>query len=166
MERLIIAALLALASAHALAVTFPNGDYCSVRGKNGQKIVCTNKNASRWWTPYIQRTTGGLNTYTLSHLSPSPDGKYLYFDVPGGAVEDSVEKLNMKTQKATNFIAGNLVCVVLGGQFKGDLVIGEHHYYLNEGSYNAMYLISPAGKTIGRVRPPQAGHCATLGEHD
>lgn len=72
----------------------------------------------------------------------------------------------MKTQKATNFIPGNLVCVVLGGQFKGDLVIGEHRYYLNEGSYNAMYLISPAGKTIGRVRPPQAGHCATLGEHD
>jgi hypothetical protein len=168
MKRLIIAALLALASAPVLAVTLPNGDYCSIRGNNHQKIYCANKRATRFWTPYVQRKTD--NGQYLSTLLPSPGGKYLYFTGPLAAVEGQVNKLSMQNNKVTALTPGNLVCVVLGGQFRSDLVVQEHKYYISLGSYNPIYLFSPAGKSLGIVSDSSQKFdprgCATLGEHE
>lgn len=168
MKRLIILALLVLSSANALAhdsASFPNGDYCTVGGNHHQKIRCTNKNASKWNTAYIQKTSGGLpGDYALGQLSPSPNGKYLYFEGPGGATMGSVYRLNMNTDKVTNFMGGDLDCVVLGGPYKGDLIIRSQSFYLGGGSYFPINLFTPAGKNEGRLLKPT--HCTTFGEYN
>jgi hypothetical protein len=91
------------------------------------------------------------NLTDFSHLSLSPDGKMLYFQTSAWATSGAIHSLDIATKKTSYVTSGEIACVVLGGEFQGDLVVQQHRYYIQGGSYDALYLYNPPGKLIGPV---------------
>ena len=105
------------------------------------------------------------NLTGFRNLTLSPDNKTLYFSTDAWATSGAVHALNIATKKVSFVAPGNLVCVVLAGQFQGDLVIGQHRYFVQGGSYNGIWLYNPSGKELGLVSLEEdvPKDCATLG---
>lgn len=165
MKRAIIAAMLALAPAVACAhnsVTIPGG-WCTISGKHSQKVECVNNLSSHFRTIYTQTRSGGLNTYSLSHLTISPGGNYLFFLAPGGATPSSghIKRVNIHSEKV-NFVAtGSLECVVREGRYSGDVVVWQRVGY---GGEDDPFLYSPNGHQIGLIEvPPKPSKCYRYG---
>jgi hypothetical protein len=91
------------------------------------------------------------NLTDFSHLSLSPDSKTLYFQTSGWATSNAIHSLDIATKKTTYITDGGIACVVLGGQYQGDLVVEQHRYFVQGGSYDDLYLYDPAGHQIGLV---------------
>jgi hypothetical protein len=91
------------------------------------------------------------NLTDFSHLFLSPDGKTLYFQTSAWATSAAIHSLDIGTKKTSFVTSGEIACVVLGGEFQGDLVVEQHRYFIQGGSYDALYLYNPAGKLIGPV---------------
>lgn len=151
----------AVASAHN-SVTFPGG-VCMISGKYSQKVECVNNSTSYYRTIYTQKRSGGLNTYSLSHLTISPGGNYVIFVAPGGATPSSanIKRVNIRSGKE-NFVAiGSLECVVREGRYSGDLVVQQRVGY---GGEDDPFLYSPNGHQIGLIEvPPKPSECYRFG---
>ena len=105
------------------------------------------------------------NLAGFSHLSLSPDGKTLYFQTPAWATSNAIHSLDIATKKTSYVTNGEIACVVLAGEYQGDLVVEQHRYFIQGGSYNALYLYNPAGQRIGLVSQDTDASkvCPTLG---
>ncbi len=91
------------------------------------------------------------NLTEFSNLALSPDGKSLYFQTAAWATSDAIHSMNLKTRKVSYVTDGELACVVLGGQYQGDLIVEQHKYFVQGGSYDNLWLYDPTGKKIGLV---------------
>ena len=87
----------------------------------------------------------------FSNLFLSPDSKTLYFQATAWATSDAIHALNIATKKVSYVTYGEISCVVLGGQYQGDLVVEQHKYFVQGGSYNDLSLYNPSGHEIGLV---------------
>jgi hypothetical protein len=87
----------------------------------------------------------------FSNLSLSPDSKTLYFQTSAWATSDAVHSLDIATKRVSYVTDGRIACVVLGGQYQGDLVVEQHRYFIQGGSHDDLYLYDAAGKQIGLV---------------
>ena len=82
-------------------------------------------------------------------LQFSPDGKTLYFITSAWVTTGALHSVNID---GTNerFIAGaNYLKVIDKGRYKGNLIIRQHRYFLAGGSYDWLWLFTPAGKELG-----------------
>jgi hypothetical protein len=63
------------------------------------------------------------------------------------------------------FTAGQIACVVLQGEYQGDLVVEQHRYFVQGGSHDDLYLYEPTGKEIGLVSQgtDRSDVCPSLG---
>lgn len=106
------------------------------------------------------------NLTDFSHLSLSPNGKTLYFQTSAWATSAAIHSLDIATKKTSFVTSGEIACVVLGGEFQGDLVVEQHRYFIQGGSYNALYLYNPTGKLIGPVSQgtDASRACPSLGD--
>jgi hypothetical protein len=91
------------------------------------------------------------NLAGFSHLSLSPNGKTLYFQTSAWATSDAIHSLDIATKKTSYVTNGQIACIVLGGEYQGDLVVEQHRYFIQGGSYDDLYLYDPAGQQIGLV---------------
>lgn len=105
------------------------------------------------------------NLSGFSHLILSPDNKTLYFQTDAWATSNAVHSLNIATKKVSFVAPGEIACVVLAGQFQGDLVLEQHRYFVQGGSYDNLWLFDPSGKELGLVSENTnvPKECATLG---
>lgn len=91
------------------------------------------------------------NLTDFSNLSLSPDRKTLYFQTDAWATSTAIHSLDIATKRTSYVTDGEMSCVVLGGEFQGDLIVEQHRYFIQGGSYDALYLYNPVGKLIGPV---------------
>jgi hypothetical protein len=91
------------------------------------------------------------NLTDFSHLFLSPDGNTLYFHTSAWATSAAIHSLDIATGKTAFVTSGGISCIVSGGEYQGDLVVEQHRYFIQGGSYDALYLFTPAGKQIGIV---------------
>lgn len=91
------------------------------------------------------------NLTGFSHLALSPDARTLYFEAEAWATSDAIHAINLATGKERFVVAGGLACVVLAGEYQGDLIVQQHRYLVQGGSYDALWLFDPAGKQLGMV---------------
>lgn len=91
------------------------------------------------------------NLEGFSKLSLSPDGKTLYFQTSAWVTSDAIHSLDIATKKVSYVTDGEIACVVLAGQYQGDLIVQQHKYFVQGGSYDDLYLYEPTGHYIGLV---------------
>jgi hypothetical protein len=87
----------------------------------------------------------------FKNLFLSPDSKTLYFQTDAWATSDAVHAIEIATKRQRFVAPGEIACVVLAGQYQGDLVIQQHRYFVQGGSYDNLWLYDPSGKEIGLV---------------
>ncbi len=135
---------------NAYAVTLPNGDYCQIFHQS--QIACSKQNSSKLFTIFVGKPNNqhpSQNFTGMSTLSASPDDSMLYFEAAAWATSGDVHFLNLKTGKVGEVSPGELQCVIQKGYYKGDLVIQQHRYYAQGGSYNPLLIYSPNGRQKG-----------------
>jgi len=91
------------------------------------------------------------NLTGFSHLFLSPDSKTLYFQTEAWVTSNAIHAMNLTTKKVSYVTSGTVHCVVLSGEHQGDLVVEQHRYFAQGGSYNALWLYDPSGKEIDLV---------------
>lgn len=168
-RKIMLSALLLCATLQASeAVTLPSGAYCSISNHN--KIICSGSGFRGFETVFTGKYSArpSQSTAEIGSLMAAPDGKTLYFQAQAWATADAIHSFDIVTRKSRFITSGNLVCVVLAGQYKDDLVINEHRYFIQGGSYNPTYLFSPVGKKVGIVansyaKIPKGKYCIMLG---
>lgn len=89
--------------------------------------------------------------YGFSNLKLSQDSKTLYFETAAWATSSAIHSLDIATKKTSYITSGALVCIVSGGEYQGGLIIQQHRYFVQGGSYDSLYLFDPKGKEIGLV---------------
>lgn len=85
---------------------------------------------------------------SISDLNLSPDNNYIYFN-SSGTTSSSVHKINLESKKDSFVVGGMIVCVVSSGEYKDDLVVSQHRYFVQGGSYDGLFVYSSDGKEIG-----------------
>lgn len=149
-------------------VTLPGGGFCFI--KHHHEIVCAKNDSSAYVTILNGQPSKHLSQ-NLSHIGglfASPDGGMLYFQAQAWATSNAIHSVAIRSGAVKFITAGQLDCVVLIGQYQGDLVITQHRYFIQGGSYNPTYLFTPSGKNIGIVarsyaQTPTKSACVTLG---
>lgn len=106
------------------------------------------------------------NLTGFSAITLSPDARTLYFDTAAYATSAAVHALDLRSGGISLVTSGELSCVVMGGEYEGDLVVQKHRYFVEGGSYDPLVLITPSGKDLGLValEPMNRRDCQAIGE--
>jgi hypothetical protein len=137
-------------------ITAPGGDisfYIEGSGTPAEKITeCLRQCQQKRIVLLAKAGDKPENNLTgFANLQLSPDASILYFESEGWATSAAIHAVDLKTGKERFFADGMIACVVRQGQYQGDLIIGQHRYFVQGGSYNPLNLYSPDGKLIGIV---------------
>ncbi|DAB36343.1 MAG TPA: hypothetical protein CFH80_05305 [Sulfurospirillum cavolei] len=82
----------------------------------------------------------------------SSDGQIVYFLSSAWVTSNAVYALDLKTLKTKFIIDGNDLAIIKNGDYKNHIIIDRHQYFVDGGSYDSSWLVSPNGKVIGQVR--------------
>ena len=89
---------------------------------------------------------------TLADLkSPqfSPDGRRVYFLSRGWVTSDAVHFAAIPSGRTQFVCPGNTLEVIPRGERAGYLMVTQHRYCSEGGSYDRLWLVAPNGKTVG-----------------
>lgn len=105
------------------------------------------------------------NLTGFSHLVLSPNAKRLYFETDAWATSPAIHAIDLSSGKATFVTLGSIACIVLSGEYQGDLIVQQHRYFIEGGSHDDLWLYDPSGKEIGMVAEGTDASkvCPTLG---
>ena len=82
----------------------------------------------------------------------SPDSRKLYFIATGWVTSGALHVVNIDGTDEHYLIPANSYQFVKNGQYKGDLIVNQHHYRIKGdtplGSYDWDWLFTPEGKQI------------------
>jgi len=87
----------------------------------------------------------------FSRLRLSPDSKTLFFQSSAWATSDAIHSLDLASKKTQFVTDGTLVCIVGAGEYQGHLIVQQHRYFIQGGSYDFLYLYDANGKKEGLV---------------
>ncbi len=102
----------------------------------------------------VRSAAGGKPQDILADFSSptfSPDGRTIYFSSAAWATSGAVHAYDTVTKTVRFVLAGNNPLVVPAGEYKGDLLVEQHRYFLGGGSFDWFWLFKPDGKEIGPV---------------
>lgn len=156
-------------------ITAPGGkvDYYIVSGEglNGKSIPFTaiisrEKDKSKVLLQESPNPEPEKNLSGFSNLYLSPDAKELIFNSEAWATAGAIHSLNISTGAVKYIGPGELACVVLSGEYQGNLVVAKHEYFVQGGSHDDLYLVDLNGKEVGLVAQgtDKSGVCPTLGQ--
>lgn len=86
---------------------------------------------------------------TPHHLTFSPDSKTLYFLTHAWTTSNALHAVNIFDTQEHYLLPANSLAVVKDGEYKGDLILNQHRYFIGGGSYDWYWLFTPDGKEIG-----------------
>ena len=78
----------------------------------------------------------------------SLDGGYLYITSQLGATSPGIHQIKLGAGTQRFITGGSLNGVIRNGPYRGFLLVGEHRYYPQGGSYDATYLVRPDAQHI------------------
>ncbi len=81
----------------------------------------------------------------------SPDGGTIYFSSAAWATSGAIHAYDTATRTVRFVMPGNNPRVVPAGEYKGDLLVQQHRYFLGGGSFDWFWLFEPGGREIGPV---------------
>ena len=82
----------------------------------------------------------------------SPDSKTLYFATSAWATSGAIHAIDVNGKNLRFITAGNEYHVVTHGKYRGDLIVNQHRYHDQGGSYDWDWLFTPQGKQIKLYR--------------
>ncbi len=84
----------------------------------------------------------------------SSNGQLLYFDTPAWATSGALHVYDFRTGKEHFLLPSNgtqVLSACADKQYRDDLIVSQHRYFVFAGSYDWLWLFSPDGKEIGPV---------------
>jgi hypothetical protein len=81
-------------------------------------------------------------------LNFSPDSKTLYFSASAWTTSGAIHAVNVINGHEWFVTDGNEYSVVMNGKYTGDLIVNQHRYHDEGGSYDWYWLFTPSGKQI------------------
>lgn len=94
----------------------------------------------------------------VGSLTFSPDSKSLYFLTNAWATSSKLHVVDIASKKQHFLMQANSIKVVNHGKYKGYLIVQQHRYFLNSGSYDWYWLFSPEGKEIGPLGEEESAY--------
>jgi len=88
---------------------------------------------------------------SFSDVAFSPDSRTVYFVSGAWVVSGAVHAVDVATGRERYLMPGNSVAVVPRGKYRGHLMVGQHRYFLGQGSYDWVWLMTPAGRQVGPI---------------
>jgi hypothetical protein len=82
-------------------------------------------------------------------LTFSPDSKTLYFLTSAWATSGAVHAVNINEAVERYLLPANSLAVATDEEYKGNLILNQHRYFIGGGSYDWYWLFTPEGKEIG-----------------
>ena len=82
-------------------------------------------------------------------LQFSTDGKKIYFISSAWVTSGALHSVNIDGTKEHFIAPANYLKVIPDGEYKGNLLIQQHRYFLKGGSYDWYYVFTPEGKEVG-----------------
>ena len=98
------------------------------------------------------RILAGLNS---PHFAP--DGSRIYFASAAYATSGAIHVFDLRTKKEKFVCAGFNPEVVQSGEYQGNLIVQQHKYFVDGGSYDWFWLLKPDGTEIGPLGEDPAG---------
>lgn len=155
-------------------VTAPGGKvtYYIVSGKAKEEgvppptaIVSRKNNENKVILQEKENSSPEKNLTGFYNLHLSTDASKLYFNSIAWAVSGAVHSLDIATGSVKFITAGELACVVLSGEYQGNLIVSKHKYFVQGGSHDDLYLVDIEGKEKGLVAQgtDKTKVCPTLG---
>src|SRR3990167_10214989 len=87
-----------------------------------------------------------------NNLQFSPDSKTLYFATSAWATSGAIHAIDTDGKNLRFVTPGNEYRVVMDGKYTSDLIVTQHRYREQGGSYDWDWLFTPAGKQIKLYR--------------
>jgi hypothetical protein len=84
----------------------------------------------------------------------SPDGTRVWFASPATVTSDVACSVDLRTGALREACGANSLRVVKRGRRAGCLIVEQHRYRKGGGSYDWLYLVDPAGKTLVTLGDP------------
>jgi len=81
----------------------------------------------------------------------SPDGRTVYFLAEAWATSGAVHAVELATGRVRYVCPGNSLEVVPRGEYAGHLMVHQHRYFVGGGSYDWVWLVTPAGRDVGPI---------------
>lgn len=85
----------------------------------------------------------------IEDMKFSPDGKTIYFLTKTWVTSSGLHAVNIDGSNEHFITAANTLKIIDRGDYKGDLIISQHRYFVGGGSYNWYYVFTPEGKEVG-----------------
>ena len=95
--------------------------------------------------------SGPHNCDLFNLMAPqfSIDGRTLFFEAQCYATDDCIQSIDLRTGRRAMISGGGGLTVIKEGQYRGNLMIHQHRYFLCGGSYDWFYVVKPDGKEVG-----------------
>ena len=81
----------------------------------------------------------------------SPDGRVVYFESVSAVVSGAVYAAELANKAETRVCSGHTLQVVRSGRYTGHLVVQQHRYFVQGGSYDWFWLLRPDGVEVGPI---------------
>jgi len=80
-----------------------------------------------------------------------PDGRTVFFVGAGGVSGAVIYRLNLADRRVRLVTWGHSMEVLREGAARGCLIVDKHKYFLQGGSYDWYWLLTPGGKEVGPI---------------
>ena len=84
-------------------------------------------------------------------LAFSPDSKTLYFTTSAWTTSGALHAVQVDGKHLRYIMPANVVKIVMEGEYKGHLLVSQHRYFVQGGSFDWFWLFTPTGKEVGPV---------------
>lgn len=84
----------------------------------------------------------------INNAQFSVNGKSIYFLVPCWVTSSALYVISSDGGEARFITGSNYLKVIERGEYKGNLILSDHRYFLYGGSYDWCYIFSPEGKEL------------------
>ncbi len=81
----------------------------------------------------------------------SSDGRSIYFLSAAYATSGAIHRIQVKSGREHFVCPGNSLEVITSGEYKGNLIVQQHRYFLGAGSYDWYWLLRADGREVGPI---------------
>lgn len=112
---------------------------------------CTTGNVRQLLAPRPDNDKAERNLRQVNNPTFSLDGGYVYVMATAWVTSDAIHQINIATGKEKYVTDGNNLSVIRTGPYRGYLLLSQHRYHAEGGSYDPTYVVRPNGKIVMMV---------------